>query len=321
MTKFASLKLTFILLVVLLLTILWAYNGDYSYVILLTLPLALLTLNLFAAIVTNKTFQKNLPLLLFHLTLLATVILVALSRLTYLDGRVELNEGEAFSGKLDEKTQGIFHHFNVPENGFMNLAVEFNFTPQVAITAKRSRVVVADEQGGYEVVVGEHKPLVLNNYRFYTTSNIGYAAHFTWQALSSNATSIEETSGVVNFPAFLEHTFSQTTEWQLPGSDITLWVMLQTAEDILAESKPMQLTPPENHHLVIRAGEQRHELNVGQQLQLAEGLLTYHGLRAWMGFKVHYDPYKAYLLMTSILTVVFLAWFFWQKFSRQSWLD
>jgi len=90
---------------------------------------------------------------------------------------------------------------------------------------------------------------------------------------------------------------------------------------MLAQQGAIQLTPMDNHYLVVRNGEHREQLRAGQQLIFAEGVLTYHGLRTWMGYKVHYDPFKAYLLACSILTVLCLAWFFGQKFSRHSWLD
>ena len=317
LTRLASLKLTFIFLVSLLLAIMIAYNGDLSYVFLLATPLVLLSLNLLAAIITNKTFQNNLPLLLFHLTLLATVILVALSRLTYLDGHVGLNEGEDFTGKFDGQNHGLFHQFTLKPGDFTNIAVQLDFTPLVAVTAVRSRVLVHDGSKTHEFVVGEHQPLVINNYRFYVTRNVGYSAVFSWQPVTGNN---KKQTGTINFPPFLMNQFSQTNTWEIPHTDKNLWFMLQPEDDILVEQKSVQLTPPENHYLVIRYGEQRQKIKAGQELKLPEGVLTYHGLRTWMGFKVHYDPFKAYLLATSILTVLCLAWFFWQKFTRKSWL-
>ncbi|WP_206486000.1 hypothetical protein [Thalassotalea sp. G2M2-11] len=314
----ASLKLTFLLLILLLLAIMIAYNGQLSYPKLLSFPLSLLSANLVAAIISNKAFQQNLPLLLFHLTLLATVILVALSRLTYLDGWVELNEGEEFTGMLDGQTQGIFHHYSLKQGDFTNLAVQLEFTPYVAITKIRSRVLANTDIGVRELVVGEHQPLVVNHYRFYVTRNVGYSALFSWQD-KSNAGLVQQT-GTLNFPPFLFNEFSQTNTWQPPNSKNELWFMLQPEDDLLAERKPIQLTPPENHYLIIRAGEDRHKLRAGQQLILSDGTLTYHGLRTWMGFKVHYDPYKSYLLACALLTVFCLSWFFWQKFTRKSWL-
>lgn len=316
----ASLKLTFFLLLFLLVSVLVTYNGELSYVMFLLVPFCLLTINLVAAILTHKAFQTNLPLLLFHLTLLATVILVALSRLTYLDGRISLNEGEAFTGQLDSQKSGIFHRYTLNADDFVNLAIELDFTPYVAVTAVRSRVLVQNDTPAFEFVIGEHKPLVINNYRFYVTRNIGYSALFSWQAHSDDNKSMPVATGTINFPPFLTNQLNQTNTWKIPNTDKTLWFMFQPSEDVLAQQQPMQLTPPKDHHLVVRAGEKRQQLYVDGQLTFPEGVLTYHGLRTWMGFKVHYDPFKAYLLMTSILTVLCLSWFFWQKFTKRSWL-
>jgi len=304
----------------LLVVIVIIHNAELSYVTFLSVPLFLLCANLVAAIVSNKAFQQNLPLLYFHLTLLATVILIALSQLTFLEGWVELNEGETFTGKLDGQKQGLFHQFNLKQGDFTNLAVQLEFTPFVAITAIRSRVLTMINNTEQEFVVGEHKPLIINNYRFYVTRNVGYSAEFSWQAFNVDGSNTTQETGTLNFPPFLSNEFSQTNQWQPSNSKAELWFLLQPESDILAEKAPTQLTLPQNHHLVIRTGEQRHIVRAGQQLKLADGALTYHGLRTWMGYKVHYDPYKAYLLACSILTVLCLAWFYWQKFTRKSWL-
>ncbi|OUS27927.1 hypothetical protein A9Q98_08595 [Thalassotalea sp. 42_200_T64] len=319
-TKIASVKLTFVLLLMLLFTIIVAYNGEFSWVTWLALPLVLLLLNLVAAIFSNKAFRSNLPLLLFHLTLLLTVLLVALSRLTYLDAHVELFEGEVFDGKLAGQKNGLLHQYSLKAGDFTNIAVQLEFTPMVAITAIRSRVLVATNAGPHEVVIGEHKPLVINNYRFYVSRNVGYSAVFSWQALQENSPNLPTETGTIHFPPFLTNQFNQSNSWQVPNSDIELWFMLQPEEDLLAERKSIQLAPPQNHYMVVRNGEDRQELRVGHQLHLPQGILTYHGLRTWMGYKVHYDPFKAYLLATSLLTVLCLAWFFWQKFNQRSWL-
>lgn len=313
----ASTKLTVLFILLLLIVIMIAHYGELSYTYWLSLPLALLVINLVAAILTNKAFQASVPLLFFHLTLLATVVLMALSRLTYLDGHIGLDEGEVFSGQLDNMRHGPLHNYTLAEGDFINQAVQLDLTPQVAVTAVRARAQVRDRQGYHEEVFGEHKPLIVKGYRLYVTRNVGYSAEFTWHDFRDNG---KTSTGTLNFPPFLFFQFSQTTDWTIPDTDIDLWVMLSPEEDQLAEAKPIQLTPPDSHHLVVRIGEERYELKAGQQLKLSQGALTYHGLRTWIGFSVHYDPFKAYLLASSILTVLFLSWFFWQKFSRRSWL-
>ena len=127
--------------------------------------------------------------------------------------------------------------------------------------------------------------------------------------------------GTIHFPPFLNFQFNQTNTWTIPDTDTELWLMLLPEEDLLAEQKPIQLTPMDNHYIVVRRDEERHQLRVNQQLKFPEGALTYLGLRTWMGYKVHYEPFKAYLLSTTILTVLFLGWFFYRKFTAKSWLD
>ena len=59
----------------------------------LALAMALLALNLVAAIVVHPAFRRQLPLLVAHLALLALVLLAAYGRLASLDGRFELTQG------------------------------------------------------------------------------------------------------------------------------------------------------------------------------------------------------------------------------------
>jgi cytochrome c biogenesis protein len=312
---FSSLKLTVVLLLLLLVSVIVTYNLDLSFRYSLILPLALLVINLLAAIVIHPAFRASMPLLGFYLCLLATVVLTALSQLTYLEGHVEIGEGELFNGQLSGVKQGPLHRYSLSPGLFTNLAVQLDFTPGVAITAIRSRV----EYQGREIVLGEHKPLVINGYRFYVTRNVGFAAEFAWQdgqPNSRNALSM----GTIHFPPYMFNSFSQATTWLPPGGEQELWLMLQPEQDLLAGDQAAELTPPENHKLIIRQGEQRFSLSPGNTMKLASGELTYIRLRSFMGFKVHYDPYKAYLLATSLLCVLFLSWFYWQKFMARSWL-
>ncbi|WP_371374203.1 cytochrome c biogenesis protein ResB [Thalassotalea aquiviva] len=317
----ASLKFSFTLLLALLLALLIAYNFEQSFLYWLILPFVLLVLNLAAAIVCNKKFQANIPLLFFHLSLLATVVLAGLSRLTYLDGRVSLHEGGLFDGKLHDVKQGLWHQYNLSPGMFSLEAVELAFTNFIAITDIKTRIrLYAEEKPVRELVIGEHKPLVINNYRFYSTSNIGYSAVLSWQNIDQ-LDRFDIATGSINFPPYLINEFSQTNTWQVPNSERQLWFMLSPDNDLLTEQKAMKLTPPKYHSLVIRDGEQRYSLRVGEQLKLAEGVLTYQGLRTWAGFSVHYEPFKAYLLASSLLSVFCLSWFYWQRFNRRSWLD
>jgi len=314
----SSLTVTFALIVSFFLFTLLAYNTNQAFSEWLIVPSFLLVVNLCLAIYFNKKFQANLPLLLFHLGLLFTLLLIALSRLTYLNGQLELNEGQVFDGNIKVTSAGLLHDYNLEKDLFASKGIELSLTPKVAITAVRSRISTND---GAEIVIGEHKPLVINHYRFYVTRNVGYSALFTWRPFKQAKTPQDNALGTVHFPPFLFNQFSQTAEWTIPGTNRMLWMMLSPNEDILQEAKPIKLSTPKNHHLVIRDGERRIELSQGQEFMVEEGVLTYVGLRTWMGYKVHYEPFKAYLLAVLLLTIIFLSWFFYRKFSASSWLD
>lgn len=307
----SSLKLTTALLALLGLVVGVVYHYQLSYSQWLIAPIALLSLNLLAAIIANGRFRRQLPLLLFHVSLLVFILLLLISRLTYLDGRISLSEGQIFNGQLDAFEAGDWHSYDLANQQFKNLAVEFEMTPLVAITSVKSRV----EINGHEQVVGEHLPLLINNYRFYITRNIGFSAQIVWRPHRQ----LHGQLGSVHFPPYLGNTFNQTASWTPPQSATELWLMLEPNQEMLKDNVPMRLTPPQNHKLIIRVNETRHSLSPGQQLVTSDGVLTYQGLRSWMGYKVHYDPTKPWLFASLFIAIGAMAWFFYGKFSQRSW--
>ena len=70
---------------------------------------------------------------------------------------------------------------------------------------------------------------------------------------------------------------------------------------------------------MVRVGEERRELKLGESLRLAEGVLVYNGLRSWMGYTVFYDFTLPWLLAACVLAVVSLAWHFLSRFSARPW--
>jgi len=88
----ASLKLTLVILVVLGIGVVVAYLSETRTIWALVLPLTLCALNLMAAIATNGVFRRQMPLLVFHLCLLALIVLIAVGRMTYLKGQLELTD-------------------------------------------------------------------------------------------------------------------------------------------------------------------------------------------------------------------------------------
>jgi cytochrome c biogenesis protein len=163
-------------------------------------------------------------------------------------------------------------------------------------------------------VIGDHTPLVLEGYRFYTSPNKGFAPAFLWQRHGH-----EPLLGTVNLPSYPLRQFEQAMEWQPPGSAAKVWVMLQFDETILDPDKPSHFRLPKNHRLVVRVGQARHELRPGEGLDLPGGRLVYQGLRSWMGYQVFYDWTTPWLLAACFLAAASLGWHYWRKFAARPW--
>jgi cytochrome c biogenesis protein len=313
--RLASLKLTLAALLLLGAGVLYSYSHDAWRTAALVAPLALLSANLLAAVATHPQFRRNLPLLVFHLALLALVLLIALGRMTYLKGRVELAEGEAFAGTLLEAERGPWHRGGLDRFTFVNRGFAIDYGPGLRRGRTVNRVDWQDAAGRRgSSVIGDHTPLVLEGYRFYTSPNKGFAPAFLWQRHGH-----EPLLGTVNLPSYPLRQFEQAMEWQPPGSAAKVWVMLQFDETILDPDKPSHFRLPKNHRLVVRVGQARHELRPGEGLDLPGGRLVYQGLRSWMGYQVFYDWTTPWLLAACFLAAASLGWHYWRKFAARPW--
>jgi len=311
----ASLKLTLVILALLGAGIIVSYQLEGARTWPLVLPLGLLAVNLAAAVATNGVFRRQTALLVFHLALIALVLLVAAGRLSYLKGKLELAEGEVFDGTLTDFDAGPLHPWRLDRVRFANEGFTIDYAPGVRRGPTRNQVVWEDAAGNAQrAVVGDHDPLVLRGYRFYTSHNKGFAPVFLWQPKHGEAA-----LGSVHLPSYPIHEYRQAQEWTPPGSREAVWVMLQFDEVILDPERPSEFRLPAQHSLVVRAGEERHELRPGEAVELGDGRLVYQGLRSWMGYTVFYDWTLPWLLAACVVAVASLAWHFWGKFAAKPW--
>lgn len=311
----ASLKLTVVVLILLGAGIIISYHQEQARTWPLVLPLAALAVNLAAAVATNGVFRRQSALLVFHLALIALVLLVAAGRLTYLKGKLELAQGEVFDGSLSEVEAGPWHSWHLDRIPFVNEGFSIDYAPGVRRGPTRNTVAWQEADGRWQrAVVGDQEALIRAGYRFYTSHNKGFAPVFRWQPQGGEAL-----VGAVHLPAYPIHEYRQAQDWTPPGGREPLWVMLQFDEVILDPQQPSEFRLPEKHSLVVRRGETRHELAPGDTLELADGRLTYVGLRAWMGYTVFYDWTLPWLLAACVVAVLSLAWHFWVKFAAKPW--
>jgi cytochrome c biogenesis protein len=312
----ASLKLTLAILVALGAGIVVAYLSAAPTTWALVVPLAAFASNLLAAVATNPAFRRKTSLLIFHLALIALILLIAAGRLTYLKGQLELAEGEVFDGQLTQEESGPWHPHRLNTLRFSNEGFTIAYAKGVRRGATRNRVAWTEPDGSMQrAVIGDQDPLILSGYRFYTSHNKGFAPTFTWHANSGAA----PVTGTVHLPAYPLHEHKQAIEWVPPNSKTPLWVMLQFDEVILDPAQPSEFRLPSSHLIVVRAGEERYELKPGERVRLAEGALEYRGLHSWMGYTVFYDFTLPWLLAACLLAVLSLGWHFWSKFSARPW--
>lgn len=312
----ASLKLTLAILVLLAVGVVAAYLSDTRTVWALVLPLSLCAINLMAAIASNSIFRRQLPLLVFHLCLLALIVLVAAGRMTYLKGQLELTDGTWFEGQLSAVEAGPWHFGRLDQVRFANDGFRIDYDPGMRRGPTRNAVRFLDPSGEVgQTVIGDQTPLTLHGYRFYTSHNKGFAPTFAWTP-AGGAGSV---TGSVHLPAYPLHEYRQARNWHLPESGIEAWTMLQFDGTLIDPERADEFKLPAEHVLVLRVGDRRWTLQPGQHVELPGGRLTYQGLRAWMGYTVFYDWTMPWLLAAAVSATAALGWHFWCKFARQPW--
>lgn len=267
--------------------------------------------NLAAALVVQARLRADLALFVFHLALLALLGLAAAGRLMALDGTVELAQGEIFDGQLLTREAGPLHRDRLARLRFVNDGFTIDYAPGV----KRGRTandvrVFGDDGGVTRHVIGDIDPLVLDGYRFYTTSNKGFATLFRWVPRGGRAPE----RGAVHLPSYPLNAHRQAQSWRIPGTAREAWVMLEMAREPIESGRPSRFQLPESHRLVLVLGDERRELRPGDSAATPEGVLVYEGLTAWMGYRVYYDPTLPWLLASALIAVGALAAFYVRRF-------
>ena len=275
---------------------------------------AMAAANLAAALLTNARLRADLALFVFHLSLLALLALAATGRLTALTGTLELAQGEVFDGHLLTREAGPLHPDRLARLRFVN----DGFTIDYAEGWRRGRTtndVRAFGQDGRAVhhAIGDITPLVLEGYRFYTTSNKGFAIVMRWVPRDGRPAE----RGTVHLPSYPLNEHRQAQSWRIPGTSREAWVMLDLDAPAIDPSRASTFQLPGAHRLVFVTGGERRELRPGDNFAVPEGVLVYEGLTAWMGYKVFYDPTLPWLLACAGVGVLALAAFFWRRFVRE----
>lgn len=309
----ASTRLTLGLLCVLALAVVVHVRVPGGATGALVLVLGLGAANLAAALATQPRLRADLPLFVFHAALLAVLLLLAIGRLTYLNGTVELARGELFDGQLGTRDEGWLHADRLARLRFVNDGFDIQYAEGWRRGRTRNDVRVFGEDGGVRrLMIGDVDPLVLGGYRFYTTPNKGFAPVFRWVPRDGRAME----RGAVHLPSYPLNEHRQAQSWRLPGTAREVWVLLDLPRPAIDPTRASAFGIPEDHRLVVEVDGDRREVRAGESLALAEGVLVYEGLTTWMGYRVFYDPTLPWLLTASLVAAAALAAFFWRRFGR-----
>lgn len=317
--KLASLKMTLVGMGLLAVGATLSYGNPQSTPMsVLVAPMALLAVNLSAAIATNSRINQQPGLLIFHVSLLLIVVLAAIGRLTHMDAHLELVAGTEFTpDSLLEVNAGPLHMGDIERVRFIQGPFTVQYAPGLRRGLTHSHVNVQTPTGDWEEnVVGDDRPLVVDGYRFYTTFNKGFAPILTW-----NPDNGEPVTGSVNMPSYPLFDYKQDNRWIPPGSseEIKFWLQLDTG---MNEDAHWTLDGRTSTGvLIVTSGEQRHEVPVGESVRLDHGVLRFEALTTWMGYRLFYDPTIQWMFFVSIMGVLGLSHYFWNKINLQPWLD
>lgn len=317
--RLASHWLALASLVGLALGVVISHYGNQPYTWTLVLPLGLMFINLMAAIVTKPALYRQPALLVFHIGLLAVILLASLSRLTYLTGAVMIPVGEAFSGKTLSDDRGPWHPDRLGQLNIINEALDIHY-----LDGKRrhivNRVRWRDESGReLKGEVGDDTPLVITGYRFYTTGNKGFHAQLLWQPPAQTQPVLVK----LPFPSYPGQKETQHLEGQLEGVTEPVFIGLQLPEPLIPEKGPGLLHAPKDYHLVVRYQQQRIEIHPGQRVDFLGGhfeLAAEGALGLWMGYQVFYDWTRPWLIASILLAVTALGFYVRNRFFTTPWL-
>ena len=260
--------------------------------------------NFIVAIVRKRILVNKPALMVFHLALILVFVQLIISQLTYLKATTEVGVNQDFGGQLDNIRAGPLHDYGLSGGAFTNLGFQINYLDGIRRDNTLNRVRINGENGdGSVITIGDHIPLVLGHYRFYTSHNKGYAPVFSWIPNQDNRPALR---GSVHLPAYPLNEYQQSREWQLPVIDLPIWTMLVIEEEVVPEDRDFSFTIPLQHHLIVRIGQERWTLRPGESIELSDGTLHYDYLSSWMGYTVDYDWTRPWLLFTSLLGIAAL---------------
>jgi cytochrome c biogenesis protein len=308
LVRIASLKITLLGIGGMIALALATYRNPGFGTVWLAVPLAVLAVNLLAAILTNGAFRQQSALLVFHVCLLAVILLIGAELMIRFGGHVEVVEGESFDAQAVEiMQQGAWHRLGLDQVNFVQGRITVDYRPGLIRHKTRSNVTEVGTNGRTREV-GDGNSVTFGSYRFSTTFNKGWAVILRW----SGDNGIVQ-RGSINFPSFPEFEWKQANDWTTPnGEQVALELRL---DPVSADTNWVLRSGESEFSVVINdARPDRHELKLGDSIRMQHGTLTIEDLRLWMGYRIDFNPLLPWVFAAAMLALVALAAHFQLKF-------
>lgn len=306
----ASLRLTLVGMVLLAALALASYKSASLASLWLVVPLALLALNLAAAIVSNPRFRRQPALLVFHLCLLTIVVLAGVGLMTRLEARVEIAEGQVFDPAAVEVIgRGPWYRSRLQEVKFVQDRIEIDYAPGLRRGETRSAVRLAQDNGHFRgATLSNNRSLEAAGYRFAPTANKGIAAILTWLDDSGRIA-----TGAIHFPSYPLYEWKQENTWRTPRGE-SLVMVLQVPKRPSSEPRWTFKREALSAQVLVKRDARTVQLRPGESIRLEGGSLRLDDIRLWMGYRIDYNPVLPWLLATALIAVLALAAHFRRRF-------
>jgi len=313
--KFASLRLTLIAMVVLLLLVLIGSRSTSVDVGITAIPLAVLSLNLLAAILTNHAFRRQAGLLVFHVGLLLLVVFIGLSVLIRFDGHVEVLQGSSFDSRDVEVTEiGWLHPGGLEEVQFKQGDVRIEYLVGLVRQSTRSTIQHGVTGAVRTQTIGDRLATEINGYRFITTPNKGFALLMRWEPVGA-----DPVYGAIHFPSYPEFDWKQVADWVAPSGQ-SLEMELAFEDPVSRPDTSWVLERPNSPYLVSArmSDGTMYVIGEGSALPLEGGMLRVVDVQMWIAYRIDYYPLLPWAFVAALLAIAGLALHFRERYQVQA---
>ena len=317
--KLASLRLTLAGMILLVVLALIGTRTSAIDVGVTTLPIAILVLNLLAAIATNRSFRTQTGLLVFHIGLLLVFALVGISVLTRFNGHVEVVQGGSFDARDVEVTeQGWLYDGNLADVQFMQGDIQIVYLPGLIRQSTRSTIEFASADGvPQQMTIGDSRSAEFSGYRLLATFNKGLALILRWDGNDGNVS-----YGAVLFPSYPQYDWKQVTDWLTPAGQ-KVEMKIDFAELLVQTNERWVLQQPQVPFTVRTTATDMPEVvaHLGESIEVIGGSLRVEDLRMWMAYRVDYFPYLPWMFVAAMLAIGGLVAHFGSRYLPKRSLD